>query len=81
MKKVHCSDENHIDAVNKPYGDIVNSLIQYGEQIMLNDKKNYTHLNLDELSVSIMFMTHLEKLDKCGLMLSNPDRCLYMTCM
>ena len=27
-KNVHCSDENHIDAINKLYSDIVNSLIQ-----------------------------------------------------
>ena len=40
-KNVHCSDENHIDAINKLY--IVNSLIQPGEQIMQNDKKKYTH--------------------------------------
>ena len=40
---VHCSDENHIDAINKLYSDIVISLIQPGEQIMQNDKKKYTH--------------------------------------
>ena len=42
-KNVHCSDENHIDAINKLYSDIVNSLIQPGEQIMQNDKKKYSH--------------------------------------
>ncbi len=42
-KNVHYSDENHIDAINKLYSDIVNLLIQPGEQIMQNDKKKYTH--------------------------------------
>ena len=42
-KNVHCSDENHIDAINKLYSDIVNSLIQPGEQIMQNNKNKYTH--------------------------------------
>ena len=42
-KNVHCSDENHIDAINKLYSDIVNSLIQPGEQIMQNDKKKYSN--------------------------------------
>ena len=42
-KNVHCSDENHIDAINKLYSDIVNSLIQPGEQIMQNDTKKYSH--------------------------------------
>ena len=65
-KNVHCSDENHIDAINS---DIVNSLIQPGEQIMQNNKKKYTH-NLDGLSMLIICMIHLEKLDKSGLMLA-----------
>ena len=39
-KNVHCSDENHIDAINELYSD---SLILSGEQIMQNDKKKYTH--------------------------------------
>ena len=42
-KNVYCSDENHIDAINKLYSDIVNSLIQPGKQIMQNNKKKYTH--------------------------------------
>ena len=41
VKNVHCSDENHIDAINNLYSDIVNSLIHPGEQIMQNDKKKY----------------------------------------
>ena len=42
-KNVHCSGENHIDAINKLHSGIVNSLKQHGEQIMQNDKKKYTH--------------------------------------
>ena len=42
-KTVHCSDENHIDAVNKLYSDIVNSLIHPGEQIMQIDKNKLLH--------------------------------------
>ena len=37
-KNVHCSDGNHIDAINKLYSDIVNSLIQPCEQIMEDNK-------------------------------------------
>ena len=64
-KNVHCSDENHIDAINKLYSDIVNSLIQPGEKIMQNNKKS-THINLDGLSMLIICMIPLEKLDKFG---------------
>ena len=78
---IHCSDENHIDAINKLYSDIVNSLIQPVEQIKQSDKKKYTHKPADGLSMLIICMIPLEKLDKCGLMLANPDRDMYMTCM
>ena len=54
-KNVHCSVENHIDAINILYSDIVNSLIQPGEQIMQND--------LDGLSMLMICMIPLEKLD------------------
>ena len=45
-KNVHCSDENHINAIHKMYTDIVNSLMQLGEQIMQNDKKTYTRTSI-----------------------------------
>ena len=38
-------------------------------------------INLDGLSMLIICMIPLEKLDKCGLMLANPDRDLYTTSM
>ena len=52
-KITHCSDENHIDAINRLYSDTVNSPIQPGEQIMQNDKKTYTQ-NLDGMSILII---------------------------
>ena len=79
-KNVHCSDENHIYAINKLYSDIVNSLIQPGEQIMQKNKKKYTHKPGWAEYVDNC-MIPLEKLDNCGLMQANPDRDLYMTCM
>ena len=52
VKNVHCSDENHIDAINELYSD---SLILSGEQIMENDKKKYTH-KPDGLNTLIIYM-------------------------
>ena len=80
-KNVHWSDENHIDAINKQYSDIVYSLIQPGEQIMQNDREKYTHKHGWAEYVDNLCMIPLEKLDKCGLMLANPDRDLYITSM
>ena len=48
---------------------------------MQSNKKKYTHNPADGLSMLIICMIPLEKLDKCGLMLANPDRDMYMTCM
>ena len=50
-------------------------------KIILMLSINCTHINLNRPSMLIICMIPLEKLDKCGLMLANPDRDLYMTCM
>ena len=42
-RDTHCTNVNYIEFINKMYNDIVNSLIQAGEDSSQNKKRTFTN--------------------------------------